>query len=166
MPKDSAWNHVSILHEYKGGGGSKRWKCNYCGLERGGGATRIKDHLAGVPNKDIGPCDHVPTNVKASLQPWKLSRMVISGATSTTQGSGDDLVSAVAQPSKRSRATSEADAGSTDYADRSPIPWASSSGIRGLCRRQVFKQAIAEATRELTRLFVQCAIPFHVLHTP
>ena len=96
MPKDSAWDHVLILHDYKGGGGSKHWKCNYCGLERAGAATRIKDHLAGVLNKDIGPCNHVLADVKASLQPWKLSRMVILGAPSTTQGSGDDLVSAAA----------------------------------------------------------------------
>lgn len=171
MPKDSAWEHVTILHEYKGGGGSKRWKCKYCGLERGGAATRIKDHLAGVPNKDIGPCDHVPADVKASLQPWKHSRMVIAGASSAAEGPDDSLLSAAAGPTKRSRVTSEADAGSTDYAHRSPLPGASSSGTRGTVQKasiqaSLQKQAIAEATRELTRLFIQCAIPFYVLRTP
>ncbi|MCO5594966.1 hypothetical protein L7F22_049003 [Adiantum nelumboides] len=94
-------------------GGSKRWQCNYCGLQRGGAATRIKDHLAIVPNKYIGPCDNVPTDVKASFESWRLSRLVIPDASSTEDAQAiaiaDDVTLAAAGASKRSRVALEMD---------------------------------------------------------
>ncbi|KAI9078154.1 hypothetical protein K1719_039922 [Acacia pycnantha] len=50
------WERVTQL---KGGqleGGRKRWKCNDCGEEFAGGATRIKAHLNKLKGQGIGPC--------------------------------------------------------------------------------------------------------------
>ncbi|KAJ7948620.1 LRR and NB-ARC domain disease resistance protein [Quillaja saponaria] len=57
-PKDSIWKHAENL---KG-----RFKCNYCGLEFAGGATRIKSHLSGIKGQGIDKCNEVPEHVRAA----------------------------------------------------------------------------------------------------
>ena len=54
------------------------WQCSYCGLEKTGSVTRVKDHLACVPNKDINICENVPADVRAGLEVWRRQRFGIS----------------------------------------------------------------------------------------
>ncbi|KAI9078114.1 hypothetical protein K1719_039882 [Acacia pycnantha] len=48
--RDEVWERVTQLE------GVKRWKCNDCGEEFAGGATRIKAHLNNVKGTGIRPC--------------------------------------------------------------------------------------------------------------
>ncbi|MCO5614853.1 hypothetical protein L7F22_069138 [Adiantum nelumboides] len=90
-----------------------------------------------------------------------MRRLVMAGASST--GDADDVASAAAGPSKRSRATSETDTTSVGLAHRTPLP---GTIRKASIQAGLQKHAIAEATRELTRMFIQCAISFYVLRTP
>ncbi|KAM0834901.1 hypothetical protein ACQ4PT_063293 [Festuca glaucescens] len=54
------WNHGPKI-----GGG---FDCRYCRLKsRGGGATRFREHLAGIPG-DVRECPNVPRNVRAAMR--------------------------------------------------------------------------------------------------
>ena len=54
------WNHGP-----KVGGG---FDCRYCPLKsRGGGATRFREHLAGIPG-EVQECPNVPSNVRAAMK--------------------------------------------------------------------------------------------------
>ncbi|KAJ7948559.1 transcription factor bHLH [Quillaja saponaria] len=55
--KDSFWQHAEDLNG--------RFKCNYCGREFAGGATRIKSHLSGLKGNEIDICASVPEDVRA-----------------------------------------------------------------------------------------------------
>ncbi|KAH7439932.1 hypothetical protein KP509_04G082700, partial [Ceratopteris richardii] len=59
MAPDPYWRYVKKIGDYSGGGGSRKWKCNFCGYEKTGSVTRVKDHLARVPCRDTGPCKEV-----------------------------------------------------------------------------------------------------------
>ena len=78
MAPDPYWKHVTKLSTYEGSTGSKKWECNYCGLEKTGSVIRVKDHLACVPNKDINICQNVPADVCARLDAWRRQRLGIS----------------------------------------------------------------------------------------
>ena len=58
--RDQFWDYVENLN-----GG---FKCNYCGQNFRGGASRIKAHLAGVPGHDIVACIAVPEDVQKKAQ--------------------------------------------------------------------------------------------------
>ena len=59
--KDVVWEHGENL--YPG------WRCNYCHTQKGGGgATRLKQYLAGRRAKVVH-CRNVPPNVQ-SIQKW------------------------------------------------------------------------------------------------
>ncbi|KAH7416591.1 hypothetical protein KP509_14G097900 [Ceratopteris richardii] len=75
MAPDPYWRYVKKIGDYSGGGGSRKWKCNFCGYEKTGSVTRVKDHLARVPCRDTGPCKEVPNDVYAGLEAWRRSRM-------------------------------------------------------------------------------------------
>ncbi|KAI5018443.1 hypothetical protein ZWY2020_043331 [Hordeum vulgare] len=54
------WNHGP-----KFGGG---FNCRYCSLiSRGGGATRFREHLGGIPG-EVRECPNVPRNVRAAMR--------------------------------------------------------------------------------------------------
>ncbi|MCO5586761.1 hypothetical protein L7F22_040703 [Adiantum nelumboides] len=72
-------------------GGPKKWRCNYCGMEKTGSVTRVKDHLACIPNKDIGPCANVPADVKASLETWRRTRLGLGMHEESSQHGGDEI---------------------------------------------------------------------------
>ncbi|MCO5587132.1 hypothetical protein L7F22_041079 [Adiantum nelumboides] len=74
---DPYWRYVTKLAGYGGGGGSKKWRCSFCGIEKTGSVTRVKDHLGHVLGKDIDPCASVPADVKNSLAHWRATRMNI-----------------------------------------------------------------------------------------
>ena len=158
--KDPCWRHVTKLSEYGGGGGSKRWRCNFCGLEKTGSVTRVKDHLAHVPNKDIGPCDAVPAAVRANLELWRHQRM---GLQNVEEGDASDapVVAAIAPDPKRSRvdAAHNAAAATTHSthisstcsggpsATRTPLP--KGSLVMASVKAKAQKQAMKDATREI-----------------
>ena len=59
---DIAWRHGIPLTANK-----KQSQCNYCGKQiKGGGATRLKWHLAGG-NRDVMSCPNVPSEVKKAM---------------------------------------------------------------------------------------------------
>ncbi|MCO5546691.1 hypothetical protein L7F22_000126 [Adiantum nelumboides] len=74
---DPYWRYVTKLARYGGGGGSKKWRCSFCGIEKTGSVTRVKDHLGHVLGKDIDPCASVPADVKNSLAHWRATRLNI-----------------------------------------------------------------------------------------
>ena len=58
--KDVVWEHGENL--YPG------WRCNYCNTHKGGGgATRLKQHLAGR-GAEVVHCRNVPPNVREYFQ--------------------------------------------------------------------------------------------------
>ena len=183
MAPDPMWRHVTILQQYAGSGGSRKWKCNYCGFMKTGSVTRVKDHLAGVPNKDVAICGNVPADVKSLLDSWKRNRIGLPPEESTA-GDGNTSQATQAQSSKRARPTDvESRIGTNvSHAVRTPLPQGESSSmqsatpnapvtsVRGSIERADIvasfqKQAKLEATREITRLFIRCAIPFNVAKT-
>ena len=64
--RDQFWDYVENLN-----GG---FKCNYCGQDFRGGASRIKAHLAGVPGHDIAVCNAVPQDVQEKAQATQKKR--------------------------------------------------------------------------------------------
>ena len=64
--RDQFWDYVENLN-----GG---FKCNYCGQNFRGGASRIKAHLAGVPGHDIAVCNTVPQDVQEKAQATQKKR--------------------------------------------------------------------------------------------
>ena len=153
--KDPFWCHVTKLSDYGGGGGSKRWKCKYCGLEKIGSVTRIKDHLAHVPNKDIGPCDAMPISVSANLEVWRNERMALHNM---EEGDASNASTTTAHSTHISSTSSGGPS-----ATRTPLSKGSLEIASAKARLQ--KQAMEEPTREVTCLFIRCAIPFNVART-
>ncbi|KAK4253624.1 hypothetical protein QN277_010273 [Acacia crassicarpa] len=54
--RDEVWERVTLLE------GGRKWKCNDCGEEFAGGASRIKAHLNKVKGQGIGPCTGKPNS--------------------------------------------------------------------------------------------------------
>ncbi|KAI5084723.1 hypothetical protein GOP47_0000892 [Adiantum capillus-veneris] len=121
----------------------------------------------------MAPCEHVPADVKTGLAEWKakcLALVDIEEETQTSQSAGE----ASQLSSKRRRlesATGSAGVSSTSLAKRTPLPNVD-VGKKGSITLQsasikagIQKQAMKIATREVTRLFIRCAIPFNVART-
>ena len=72
-----------------------RFKCNYCGRDFPGGASRIKAHLAGVPGHDIVACNAVPQDVQKKAQATQKKREA-----QVTQGTNKKLKSVPTSASK------------------------------------------------------------------
>ena len=173
--KDPFWRYATEVDTYAGGGGSSKWRCNFCGYMKTDSITRVKDHLGHVPNKDIVSCEAVPADVKASLETWRRKRVGLCleddvTVNESSQGEGSQAVS------KRSRV--EADGDSTHVssssagggARRTPLPSAHAVPQKGSLQKAgiqagLQKQAMKDATREITRLFIRCAISFNVART-
>lgn len=139
-------------------------------MEKTGSVTRVKDHLACVPNKDTGPCANVPADVKASLETWRRTRLGLGvHEKESSQHGGDEIdVCEASNVGTSKRSVSESVSGPTPSAKRTPLP--SSSAPKGSLASASIqagfqKQCIMEATREVTRLFIRCAIPFNVAST-
>ncbi|XP_043709115.1 telomere repeat-binding factor 1-like isoform X2 [Telopea speciosissima] len=94
---DIAWNHGVPI-----GGDKRKTQCNYCGKKiMGGGATRLKQHLAGN-GKDVVTCPMVPVEIsRAIAKVMRGGRRVEKGkarvqfeetilATQLGEGDGDD----------------------------------------------------------------------------
>ena len=86
--KDQFWDYAEKLN--------KRFKCNYCGEDFAGGASRIKAHLAGVPGNDIKACNAVSQEVKEKAQAITQKRREAQA----TQGTNKKLKSASTSASK------------------------------------------------------------------
>ena len=76
--KDRFWNYVQVL--------DGRFKCNFCGHDFAGGATRIKAHLAGYKGRDIQICEKVTADVReeACLAIQGANKQVNRASTSRT----------------------------------------------------------------------------------
>ncbi|MCO5593661.1 hypothetical protein L7F22_047677 [Adiantum nelumboides] len=75
MPIDPYWRYATRSGAYAASGGSRKWKCNFCGYEKTGLVTRVKDHLGKVSGKDVSICQHLPGEVLASLEGWRRQRL-------------------------------------------------------------------------------------------
>ncbi|XP_030453522.2 probable disease resistance protein At4g27220 [Syzygium oleosum] len=61
--KDPFRKYVMFLNE-----NNSKWRCNFCEKGHGGGAIRIKAHLAGIGGFGIKACERVDANVRADAQ--------------------------------------------------------------------------------------------------
>ncbi|KAH7278565.1 hypothetical protein KP509_38G046800 [Ceratopteris richardii] len=152
MAPDPYWRYIQKIGSYSGGG-SRRWKCSFCGYEKTESVTRVKDHLAKVSCKDIAPCMAVP-DVFAALQGWKKMRLGIHDSTNRDQSQevGDSMPSTIPCSSnvsmiKRPRSEEGTSEGPTSL------------------KASMQKVHIKEATQEMRQLFIRCAIPFNVART-
>lgn len=173
MPRarDSMWAHVIPMGKY-GGSGTEKWKCKYCDKVSGGSANRIKAHFSGLKGKGIGACDKVPQDIKASLLQWRREQ---EAAMKGFGSSHDDMQEEEEDVTKRARVGDEqemqsqtdqaAGSSSAPCAHRSSLPIRPSLKSASI-KARFQKAAVAEATRELTRLFIQCALSFHIVRTP
>ena len=75
--RDQFWDYAENLNG--------RFKCNYCGQEFPGGASRIKAHLAGVRGNDIKACTAVPQYVQEKAQATKKKKKKRSSSNSRDQ---------------------------------------------------------------------------------
>ena len=125
----------------------------------------MKDHLACVPNKDINICENVPADVRAGLEVWRRQRFGIS----VHEGGGshdvqeDVSVCEVSQIGASKRSASASVTGPS--AKRTPLPPRKGSLESASIQAGFQKQVMHDATREITRLFIRCAIPFNVANT-
>ncbi|MCO5614240.1 hypothetical protein L7F22_068520 [Adiantum nelumboides] len=161
---DPYWRYVTKLAGYGGGGGSKKWRCSFCGIEKTGSVTRVKDHLGHVLGKDIDPCASVPADVKNSLAHWRATRMNIcdpeeeginveaEGNTSQSQGEASSKRSRRGSPPASAHVSSTSAGG--PGAKRSPLPTLDVSTSRkgslqaASMKAGLQKQAMQLATRE------------------
>ncbi|MCO5595877.1 hypothetical protein L7F22_049928, partial [Adiantum nelumboides] len=170
MPIDPYWQYATRGGAYATGGGSRKWKCNFCGYEKTGSVTRVKDYLGRVPGKDVSLCQHVPADVMASLEGWRRQRLGVDTGSDDVEQAGTghaalEASSSRVAPSKRSRVEPAADSvlasssvGEGPSARRTPLP-SVEVPVRGSLQRASIsasfqKQAMEEATREVTRLFI------------
>ena len=86
--RDQFWDYAEKLDD--------RFKCNYCGRDFSGGASRIKAHLAGVQGHDIKACDAVTPDVKEKAQAITQKKREAQA----TQGTNKKLKSASTSTSK------------------------------------------------------------------
>ncbi|MCO5576569.1 hypothetical protein L7F22_030382 [Adiantum nelumboides] len=114
MPIDPYWRYATRDGTYAAGGGSRKWKCKFCGYEKTGSVTRVKDHWGKVPSKDVSLCHHVPDDVLASLEGWRRQQLGVDTGSDEvehamqTPASGEASSSRVA-PSKRTRVKRDVD---------------------------------------------------------
>ncbi|MCO5553421.1 hypothetical protein L7F22_006942 [Adiantum nelumboides] len=114
MPIDPYWQYATRGGAYAAGGGSRKWKCNFCGYEKIVSVTRVKDHLGRVPRKDVSLCQHVPADVMASLEGWRRQRLGVDTGSDDVEQAGTghaalEASSSRVAPSKRSRVEPAAD---------------------------------------------------------
>ncbi|XP_056172896.1 uncharacterized protein LOC115675178 [Syzygium oleosum] len=98
MPRetDPFRKHVQVLP-------NKRWKCNFCGNQYAGGATRIKAHIAGVGRYGTNDRKDVNGRVRSEAQKALKGKGVVessngSGGNSLTQGQHQPETSSTAIP--------------------------------------------------------------------
>lgn len=99
---DEAWKPWDHAEKLEGG---KHWQCSHCCQRYAGTATRLTQHLAGLPGQ-ISACRSVPPEIKLSAQTAlhetttkkKRQRLAeeLGAATTSTAGSSDGERSAAA----------------------------------------------------------------------
>ncbi|XP_056173027.1 probable disease resistance protein At4g27220 [Syzygium oleosum] len=70
--KDPFRRYVTFLNQ-----NNSKWRCNFCKHESGGGATRIKAHLAGIGGFGIKGCERVDVNVRAEAREVLMPKKVM-----------------------------------------------------------------------------------------
>ena len=169
---DPVYVHMEEMPNYNESG-QNRWKCKYCGDIYAGKATRIKSHLSGINGKGIAVCPSVPKDVLLQVQAQLAAKSL----------SEEDLSSSAPSVTKRTKQHQDegqaSDSISHDIASSSlhmnvPISGLSSrppklptvnAFKRGSIKAGFQKQAVDIATREITKLFIQCALSFNVVRT-
>ncbi|MCO5602345.1 hypothetical protein L7F22_056476 [Adiantum nelumboides] len=134
MSIDPYWRYATRGGAYAIGGGSRKWKCNFCGYEKTDSVTRVKAHLRQILGEDVSLCQHVPIDVLESLEGWRRQCFDVDTGLAdveqagTAHASGEASSNRVA-PSKRSRVVPDADSvltsssvGEGPSARRTPLP--------------------------------------------
>ncbi|MCO5551147.1 hypothetical protein L7F22_004644 [Adiantum nelumboides] len=92
-------------------------------MEKTGSVTRVKDHLACIPNKDTRPCANVSADVKASLETWRRTRLGLGMHEESSQHGGDEIdVCEASHVGTSKRSASGSVSGPTPSAKRTPLP--------------------------------------------
>ena len=70
---EKVWNHGTKLS-------GQGFKCGYCGItNKGGGATRLRDHLGGIVG-EVKSCNNVPRAVRDAMRELRSCRWRIYGS--------------------------------------------------------------------------------------
>ena len=108
----------------------------------------------------------MPTDVKASLEMWHHKRLGLSmqeDEASHCEEQEDVSICGASQTSTSKRSASASV--SCPSAKRTPLPSCKESLESGSIQAGFQRQCMMDATREITRLFIRCAIPFNVANT-
>ncbi|KAH7290001.1 hypothetical protein KP509_30G027900 [Ceratopteris richardii] len=176
-PKQSCWKYVTSQGKF-GSGGSERWTCNLCGYKGGGGADRIKAHLAKFSGLGISACKQpMPADIKDELLEWVAQREArkypqSSRPTSTSISSSyPPPHDAPAHQTHMGSSSGGNDEHGHDTVDlegdtqppvKAPRGSLSSASVRaGFQRRREL-----EAKQGIMKLFIQCGLSFNVARTP
>lgn len=71
MPSESdkwGWKHVTVLGGFAGGGGSKRWRCNYCNSKHTGSHSRVRAHLLGLAGGGVKHCSAIDETLREEFR--------------------------------------------------------------------------------------------------
>lgn len=173
--------HVKVLGTYEASG-SEKWECKFCSHVAGGSATRIKAHLLGLKGQGICACPNVPKDVYDDVvaktkgkggQDDSLPKELPcedSGPGVTKRGKTRINVDIHESQDSHHVVDSHATSGSAGVGlpkvpqGREKLPTVNAFK-RGTVRAGFQKQAVKEATREITKLFIQCALSFNIVKT-
>ncbi|CAN0900454.1 DNA repair protein RAD5A [Linum grandiflorum] len=71
MPSDAdkwGWEHVSVFGGFDKGSGTKRWKCNHCGMRYNGSYSRVRAHLLGCSGVGVKSCPAIDRSMREAFQ--------------------------------------------------------------------------------------------------
>ncbi|KAJ7981667.1 Disease resistance protein [Quillaja saponaria] len=85
--KDDFWQHIEIVND--------KLKCNFCGHEFSGGASRIKSHLSGIKGNGVDPWLKVPQYVQAAaslaVNSYKKAKNIVGSSSNILEGCANSV---------------------------------------------------------------------------
>jgi hypothetical protein len=147
------WSYVSIIETRKGGGGNRRWKCNFCQKDFSGSYSRVKIHLLKNGGDGISACTKVTTEYLSEL------KRVVQLAEERQQARNVRVPlpgsSSFPTPPVPSFAT-----GTSDALKRRK------TGPTGPLEEQFKNDQRNQVRSEIARMFYSGGVPFHLARNP
>ncbi|MCO5578077.1 hypothetical protein L7F22_031915 [Adiantum nelumboides] len=159
IQEDYWWEQVIVLSKYDSKkGGTKRFQCRYCGIQRGGSAMRVNAHLFGIKGHDIKPCGKIRALERARMEREYVLFPEIRGSNNLA------TISASRPPSSSSAATLK---GEETFSHSSwPQPCGSTRGKQSSLFTSWHPQQKAQVDAAVARFFYSCGISFNVARSP
>ncbi|MCO5557497.1 hypothetical protein L7F22_011062 [Adiantum nelumboides] len=156
---DYWWEQVIVLSKYDSKkGGTRRFQCRYCGIQRGGIAMRVKAHLMGLKGHGIGPCGKIPSHERARMEREYVLLPETRGSNNPT------TIPASRPPSSSSAATSRG--GETISHSSWPQSSRGTQGKQSNLFTSWHPQRKAQVDATVARFFYSCGISFNVPRSP